>query len=58
MALSAQGDEVFFCVWSGVASADDVVNLQLIASPALLAAPAVALQNPPFELAVSGIVQA
>ncbi len=53
MALSTQGDEVFFLVWPSLAAANDVVNLQLIAPAAVLAFPAVALQNSLLQLVVT-----
>ncbi len=52
MTGATQDNEVFFCVWSSLAAANDVVNLQLIAPATVLAFPSIALQNAFRELGV------
>ncbi len=58
MAIAAEDDQILFGVRSGLASSDHVVDLQLIAPAAVLASPAVALENAPFELTVRSSIQA
>ncbi len=53
MTGAAQDDEVLFCVWPSLASADDVMDLQLIAPAAVLAFTSIALQNSSLQLVVT-----
>ena len=53
MAAAAQCHEVLFAIGSHLAPVHEVMDLQLIPSAAVLAAPAIALQNFLGKLAVS-----
>jgi hypothetical protein len=45
VAISAERDQIFFCVVTQQASRAEVVNLETIGTAAVLASPAVALQH-------------
>jgi hypothetical protein len=51
--VAAQNDEVLFAICSRLASADHVMELQLIAPAALLTLPAIPLENLQAEPAVT-----
>jgi hypothetical protein len=56
VAVAAEDNEVFFAVFSCLAPADHVMNLQLFAPATLLAMPTIPLQDFHFELVIdSGI---
>ena len=52
VAISAERDQIFFCVVTQQASRANVVNLETIGSTAVLAPPAVAVQHFCAEFAV------
>ncbi|MFY9732847.1 MAG: hypothetical protein WB723_12440 [Candidatus Acidiferrales bacterium] len=57
MTVSAERDQIFVCVVTQPASRVDVVNLETIGSPAVLASPAVTLQHFAAEFAIRIRVQ-
>ncbi len=52
MTIAAHGHQVVFCIKAAMAASDDMVDLQLIATSALLAFPSVAIEDACFERAV------
>jgi len=52
VAISTERDQIFVCVVTQTASRADVVDLKTIGSPAILATPAVALQDFGVEFAI------
>ena len=57
MAISTERDQIFVCVVTQTASRADVVDLKTIGSPAILATPAVALQDFGVEFAIGSWVE-
>jgi hypothetical protein len=57
MTPAAEHDEIFFAVRPRVASPDDVMDVELVSPPAVLALPAVPLQDFHLKLAVAVIVE-
>jgi len=57
VAVSAERDQIFICVVTQPASRVDVVDLKTIGSPAILASPAVALQDFGVEFVIGIWVQ-
>ena len=52
VAISAERDQIFVCVVTQPASRVDVVHLETIGTPAVLASPAVTLQHFGAEFAI------
>jgi hypothetical protein len=52
MAISAERDQIFVCVVTQPASRANVMDLEMIGGPAVLAPPAVALQHFGVELSI------
>lgn len=53
MAVTTQHDQILLAIGSGLASSDDVVDLELLTPAAALAFPPISLQDPHLQFAIS-----
>jgi hypothetical protein len=56
VAIAAQSNQILLAVTAGSASRNHVMDVELFPTTAVLASPAIALENPPTQLIVGALV--